>query len=149
MCKHLTFLPFLSTFRLANVIDYVGRSIRASINAGQDGDFANLTILEQFERLFQLLEFKEQYTDHTVEYMDTQGKGQMLNYYFQNGANNGMSKGLLEITKELKVKMPSKTKLDNLRALLSDHPAFKTVSFYTLLNLLNLLFCFTIYRFHD
>jgi hypothetical protein len=76
-------------------------------------------------------------------------KKQILNCYFQSGPNHEKSKGLLYLAKELKVKLPSKIKLKDLRALLSDHPAFKTMSFYTLLNLLKLLMCFTIYRLLD
>ena len=85
----------------------------------------------------------------TIEYVDAQGQKQILNCYFQDGPNHGMSKGLLYLAKELKVKVPSKIKLEDLRTLLSDHPAFKTVSFYTLLNFLKLLIGFTIYRFLD
>jgi len=164
-------------FQLANDtdIDYVERSATASINVGQDSYFDNFTILEQFERLFQLLEFKEQYKDHTIvcvvdnarthtakshslldfgkscgtrcpldkiEYTDTQGKGHILHCYFESGPNKGLSKGLVEIAKELKVKLPSNIKLDDLRALLSDHPAFKTVSSYTLLSRLELLIAY-------
>src|ERR1700722_2757911 len=164
-------------FQLANDtdIDYVERSATASINVGQDSYFDNFTILEQFERLFQLLEFKEQYKDHTIvcvvdnarthtakshslldfgkscgtrcpldkiEYTDTQGKGHILHCYFESGPNKGLSKDLVEIAKELKVKLPSNIKLDDLRALLSDHPAFKTVSSYTLLSRLELLIAY-------
>jgi hypothetical protein len=119
-----------------------------------------MTILEQFERLFQLLEFKEQYKGHTIEcivdnarthtakshslsdfgksigtrcpvdkieYTDTKGKSKVLHCYFQSGPHKGESKGLLEIAKELEIKMSSKIKLDDLRELLSDHPAFKNV----------------------
>jgi hypothetical protein len=38
-----------------------------SINVGQDSYFNNFTILEQFERLIQLSEFKQQYKDHAIE----------------------------------------------------------------------------------
>jgi len=76
-------------------------------------------------------------------------KKQILNCYFQSEPNHGMSEGLLYLAKELKVKLPSKIKLEDLRALLSDHPASKTVSFYTLLIRLKLLLCFTIYRLLD
>jgi hypothetical protein len=119
-----------------------------------------MTILQQFERLFQLFEFKEQYKDHTIEcivdnarthtakshslldfgksigtrcpvdkieYTDAKGKARVLYCYFQSGPDQGKSKGLLELAKELEVNLPSKIKLDNLRDLLSDHPAFKTV----------------------
>lgn len=84
-----------------------------------------------------------------IEYTDAQGNKQILDCYFQNGPNKGKSKGLMNLAKELKVNLPSKIKLEDLRALLSDHPAFKIVSFHTLLNLFKLLMCFTIYRFLD
>ncbi|CAF4797658.1 unnamed protein product [Rotaria sp. Silwood1] len=142
-------------------ITYVERTATGSINVGQDSYFDNATILEQFERLFQLLEFKEEYKDHVIEcvvdnarthsakshslldfgksigtrcpvdrieYTDAQGQKQILNCYFQGGPNHGMSKGLLYLAKELQIQVPSKIRLEDLRVLLSDHPAFKTVS---------------------
>lgn len=67
-----------------------------------------------------------------IEYKDANGQHQILNCYFQNGQNSGQSKGLLCIAKELNLKLPAKILLNDLRAMLSQHPAFQTVSFYTL-----------------
>lgn len=168
-------------------IIYVDRSATASINVGSDSYFDNLTILEQFERIFQLLEFKEVYKNHSIEivvdnarthtakshtvydfskgigtkcpvdkidYTDSKGKAKVLHCKFQDGEflyqekpaligartkrlrsmkiicsgeHNGKTKGLIEIAKELKIKFHPKIKLDDLRELLSEHPAFKTV----------------------
>ncbi|CAF0955980.1 unnamed protein product [Didymodactylos carnosus] len=43
------------------------RSATASIHVGQDSYFDNETVLEQFERLFQLIEFKEDFKNHKIE----------------------------------------------------------------------------------
>ena len=48
-------------------LNYVERSATASINIGSDAYFDNETILGQFERLFQLLEFKEDYKQHQID----------------------------------------------------------------------------------
>lgn len=48
-------------------VDYVERSATASVNIGSDLYFDNSTILEQFERLFQMLEFKEDFKNHDIE----------------------------------------------------------------------------------
>ncbi|CAF3183466.1 unnamed protein product, partial [Rotaria sp. Silwood2] len=42
-------------------------SATAGINVGEQGYFDNVTILCQFERLFQLLPFKKEYKDHDIE----------------------------------------------------------------------------------
>ena len=44
-----------------NGIDYVQRSYTASINPDHNNYFNNEIILQQFERLFQMLEFKKDY----------------------------------------------------------------------------------------
>jgi hypothetical protein len=51
-----------------------------------------LTILEQFERIFQLLEFKEVYKNHSIkifvdkiDYTDSKGKAKVLHCKFQDG----------------------------------------------------------------
>jgi hypothetical protein len=62
----------------------------------------------------------------TLEYLEN-GKSKMLHCRFPSGVNQGKTKGLLEIAKELKIKLPVKINLDNLRSLMADHPAFKTV----------------------
>ena len=46
---------------------YDGYSARARVNVGEQGYFDNDTILCQFERLFQLLQFKEKYQGHDIE----------------------------------------------------------------------------------
>mgnify|MGYP000156217473 CR=1 FL=1 len=48
-------------------LNYVERSATASIHIGKDGYFDNMTILQQFERLFQLLQFKEAFKGHRIE----------------------------------------------------------------------------------
>ena len=46
---------------------YAGYSATAGINVSQDNYFNNETVLEQFERLFQLLPFKSEFAGHDVE----------------------------------------------------------------------------------
>ena len=48
-------------------LHYDGYSARARINVGEQGHFDNDTILCQFERLFQLFQFKEEYQGHNIE----------------------------------------------------------------------------------
>jgi glycerol-3-phosphate cytidylyltransferase-like family protein len=48
-------------------VDYLSRTATASINIGTDAYFDNDTILSQFERLFQMLEFKQAYKDHQID----------------------------------------------------------------------------------
>ena len=67
-------------------------------------------------------------TTDTIEYMDSQGQLQVIDCFFKRGPNNGLSKGLLEISTELNVKLPPKVKLEQLREILANHPAFKVVS---------------------
>ncbi|CAF3053204.1 unnamed protein product [Rotaria sp. Silwood2] len=50
-----------------NDVNYLSRTGTASINIGTDAYFDNDTILEQFEKLFQLLEFKQEYKHHQIE----------------------------------------------------------------------------------
>ncbi|CAF4603047.1 unnamed protein product, partial [Rotaria sp. Silwood2] len=64
-------------------------------------------------------------TTDTIEYVDSQGQLQTIDCFFKSGPNNGLSKGLLEISKELNVKLPPKVKLEQLREILANHPAFK------------------------
>ncbi|CAF1301147.1 unnamed protein product [Rotaria sordida] len=47
-----------------SVIIYEERTASATLNIGGNNYFNNETILKQFERLFQLLRFKEDYKDH-------------------------------------------------------------------------------------
>ena len=48
-------------------VGYIPRTATASLNIGTDGYFDNETILCQFERLFQLIEFKGDYKNHQIE----------------------------------------------------------------------------------
>lgn len=50
-----------------NNTEYVKRSVTSSINIGTDCYFDNNTILEKFERLFQMLEFKKECNNHDIE----------------------------------------------------------------------------------
>ena len=51
----------------ASDIDYYDRSATASIQVGQGPYFDNETILQQFEELFQLIQFKQDFKDHEIE----------------------------------------------------------------------------------
>ena len=140
---------------------YVGYSATAGINVGQDNYFDNETVLEQFERLFQLLPFKSEFAGHDVEvvvdnarthsakdyslndfgknigtrcpvneleFLDERGQIQSISCFFTGGENNGKSKGLLVLAKELNLVVPDKIKLNELRNLLSAHSAFQNAS---------------------
>ncbi|CAF4639335.1 unnamed protein product [Rotaria sp. Silwood2] len=48
-------------------VNYVHQTATASINIGTDAYFDNDTFLGQFERLFQMLEFKQDYEDNQIE----------------------------------------------------------------------------------
>jgi hypothetical protein len=48
-------------------LNYVARTATASINIGSDAYFDNETILNQFERLFQMLKFKQEYKNNQIE----------------------------------------------------------------------------------
>ncbi|CAF4179391.1 unnamed protein product, partial [Rotaria sp. Silwood2] len=52
---------------VAGDVNYLDRTATASINIGTDAYFDNDTILGQFETLFQMLEFKQEYKDHQIE----------------------------------------------------------------------------------
>jgi hypothetical protein len=84
-----------------------------------------------------------------IEYTDAKGKSKVLHCYFQSGPYQGKSKGLLEIAKELKVKLPLKIKLNDLQKLLADHPAFTKCKKFTISeNIPILWWCFSLFRFH-
>ena len=142
-------------------VNYLDRTATASINIGTDAYFDNDTILDQFERLFQMLEFKQEYKNnqieiivdnartHTtksyslqefgknigtrcpvkqIEYLDENSVIKVIDCFFQHGENKGISKGLVELCKELGVQLPSKVKLEEIREILSKHRAFQNVS---------------------
>jgi hypothetical protein len=64
----------------------------------------------------------------TINFVDSQGTKQTLDCYFRSGQNQGLSKGLLEIARELQVATTSDLKFSKLQKLLVDHPAFSNVS---------------------
>ncbi|CAF4218118.1 unnamed protein product, partial [Adineta steineri] len=67
-------------------------------------------------------------TTDTIEFIDEKGQLQVIDCYFTTGPNKGLSKGLIEISKDLNIKLPPNVKLDQLRDILSNHPAFKVTS---------------------
>ncbi|CAF1537531.1 unnamed protein product [Rotaria sordida] len=68
-------------------------------------------------------------SEASVRYRDSNGKAQVLDCFFVNGPNRGLSKGLAVIAKELNVKNADRLTLPQLRAHLADHPAFQNVGF--------------------
>ncbi|CAF4606386.1 unnamed protein product [Rotaria sp. Silwood2] len=62
-----------------------------------------------------------------IEYFDQQGVKRIVDCFFKTGPYKGLSKGLIEISKDLNVKLPLTLKLQQLRNILSHHPAFKIV----------------------
>ncbi|CAF1473826.1 unnamed protein product [Didymodactylos carnosus] len=81
-------------------VDYVERSATASINVGQGAYFDNSTILEQFERLFMLIEFKEACRNHTIEIVVDNARTHTAKAYsvmnFAKGIGTRVSVGQLE-----------------------------------------------------
>ena len=63
----------------------------------------------------------------TLEFTDSNGSKRKIDTHFKSGPQKGRSKGLLEIAKELKVDIPGKISLDELRNRLNQHPAFMNV----------------------
>ena len=61
---------------------------------------------------------------HVLEYLDHQGRTVFVSCYFDKGEHRGTSNGLLELAKDLNVSVDSSTKLPELHAFLTDHPAF-------------------------
>ena len=55
------------TLTVDSDVDYLSRPATASINIGTDTYFDNDTILSLFERLFQMLEFKQAYKGHQID----------------------------------------------------------------------------------
>ena len=61
----MQYYPSLSTDTVSSIYD--DYSARAGINVGEQGYFDIGTILAQFERLFQLVGFKEEFKGHEIE----------------------------------------------------------------------------------
>ncbi|CAF4402376.1 unnamed protein product, partial [Didymodactylos carnosus] len=55
------------TLSVDSDVNYIDRTATASINIGTDAYFDNDTVLGQFERLFQMLEFKQEYKHNQIE----------------------------------------------------------------------------------
>ena len=146
---------------VGSYVNYVDRTATASINIGTDAYFYSDTILGQFERLFQMIEFKQNYNGnrieiivdnartHTtksyslqdfgknigthclieqIEYIDENGSTKVIDCYFKHAENEGKSKGLIELCKDLGVQLSAKIKSDEIREILSEHRAFQNVS---------------------
>ncbi|CAF1225955.1 unnamed protein product [Didymodactylos carnosus] len=142
-------------------VNYLRQPATASINIGTDVYFDNDTILSQFERLFQILEYKQEYKNNQIEiivdnarthsakayslqdfgknigtrcpvkqieYIDENGAIKVIDYYFQRGENKDKSKGLVELRKDLGIKLPDKAKLKEIHEILSTHCAFQNVT---------------------
>ena len=147
------FLLFLDLM----VLNYLENSATASINVGIDGYFANETILSQFERLFQLIDFKGHQVEvvvddvcthpvreysvnefskgigtkcpvDSIDYTDATGKLISVSCRFESGGHRGNTKGLLELAKELNVPIHPSIKLTELRILMAQHLTFQNVS---------------------
>ena len=69
---------------------YDGYSARAGINVGEQGYFDNDTILCQFERLFQLLQFKEEYQGHDIEVVVDNARTHSAREYSINDFGKGV-----------------------------------------------------------
>ena len=69
---------------------YDGYSARAGINVGKQGYFDNDTILCQFERLFQLLQFKEEYQGHDIEVVVDNARNHSAKEYSINDFGKGV-----------------------------------------------------------
>ena len=61
-----------------------------------------------------------------IEWIDENANTQILELFFQDGANIGKSKGLKEISKELGFSLDPKIKLSELKTILSKHKAFQS-----------------------
>ena len=144
-----------------NIVDFHGvhyedKTCTGSIQPGAENYFCSETILCQFERLFQMLEFKEAFNipvkhdieividnarTHTAQVVNINDfrlhpKGhcpvETLNYIDESGVEktidcfdeNGESKGLKIIAIELGYSLPEKIRIDEIRKILIEHPAF-------------------------
>ncbi|CAF3256181.1 unnamed protein product [Rotaria sp. Silwood2] len=138
-------------------INYENNSASAAINVGGDNYFYNKSILNQFERLFQLLPFKKEYKNHNFVCLvdnprthtateihindfgmrpGTRCPVDKIDYSDENNKkqtiecydDDGYSKSLLALAYELNVFVPRNCKLNDFKLLLSQHAAFKSVS---------------------
>lgn len=78
--------------------------------------------------------------DH-LQWVNDKGITQSLPCYFQQGPNQGKSKGLFQIAVELNCNPSPKSKLNELHQLLANHPAFQNVAWFSSYrNLRNIFF---------
>ena len=143
-----------------NIVDFHGvyyedKTCTGSIQPGHENYFCSETVLNQFERLFQMIEFKEEYNKvkhdieivvdnarthtaqvvninefrlhpnghcpvETLEFTDDNGETRTIECFDEAG----VSKGLKKIAVELGYDLPDKLKVDKIRAILIEHPAF-------------------------
>ena len=137
-------------------IIYEKNSASVSVIVSKDNHFDNETILFQFERLFKLLLFKTAYRSHKFLCLvdnakhHTKAEISLQNFGMKVGIqcpvdyidfddmnhrriiecynDDGTSKGLLAITRELMLAIPNKCSLSELKAVLRMYNAFKSVS---------------------
>ncbi len=137
----------------------MNKTCTGSIQPAQDKYFNSDTVLNQFERLFKMLEIKKEYyfpVKHTIEifvdnarthtaqlvnindfrlnpngncpleiltFIDDNENIQTINCY----EGNGVSKGLKKIAFELGYDLPAKIKIEELKKILIQHPAFSPI----------------------
>ena len=101
-------------------------------------------------KAYSLLDFGKfintRYPTDTLRYADQHSEDPVTDCHFKTGSNMGLRKGLIGISKDLNIKLPPKLKLDKLRGILYNHPAFKTVRLAEYFPFLFLYF--TIFRYH-
>ena len=71
-------------------LHYDGYSAKAGINVGEQAYFDNDTILCQFERLFQLLQFKEEYQGRDIEVVVDNARTHSAREYSINDFGKGV-----------------------------------------------------------
>ncbi|CAF1040827.1 unnamed protein product [Didymodactylos carnosus] len=70
-------------------VNYVKNTATGSINVGEDNYFDNIMILRQFERMFQLLEFKTEYKNHRLEILVDNARTRRVKDYSINDFGKG------------------------------------------------------------
>ena len=63
----------------------------------------------------------------SIQYIDAKGNKNKIECYFKGGENDGKSKGLLILARELKFTIPDSILLPELKQLLAQHKAFQNV----------------------
>ena len=138
-------------------LNYFPRSANAWIEPKKDNYFDNTIILRQFERLFRLIKFKKLYRNHQIEILVDNARTHSAKVYdvsllnksagtkcpykylewkeneevkrIELYDNEGVSKGLFAVAKELKLidqnTLSKEIKLEQLREIVSKHAAFE------------------------